>query len=357
MTLTRASSHSRGGFTLIELLVVIGIIALLISILLPALNAVRRQSREVKCASNMRGIGQLLTIYTVENRGSYPWGYVPEIYKETGQSVSPSVTYRDWTTTVSFLANRGREKRDLAGSLNNPLEFYKDRSQLLQCPEVSKSDFELSTDYQAHPVVMPDIFSEYFGYVFADPASTGIGGLWKYAPAKVTGLYPDNAILWDKTAISALFYTDSIASVDAVRQAEFYDTGECYIDNSQLMYPTNTSHRYTDRKSADPYQGTPGMQRDEPIYIGTPQESPAWAEYNKDISEAASVAVTVQMGSPRFRHGKQQTCNVLFADGSVKGLKWDPTRRHLTSSGGVDNEFLRKYIMLKWPTGVPFRME
>ena len=65
------SSHGRqmAGFTLVELLVVIGIIALLISILMPALNNARRVARTTQCMSNVRQLGMAFQMYTMANKG------------------------------------------------------------------------------------------------------------------------------------------------------------------------------------------------------------------------------------------------------------------------------------------------
>ncbi len=60
------------GFTLVELLVVIGIIALLISMLLPALGRARESANRIKCLSNLRSLAQSAVQYTIANKGRWP---------------------------------------------------------------------------------------------------------------------------------------------------------------------------------------------------------------------------------------------------------------------------------------------
>src|SRR5205085_9000568 len=61
-------SISNPGFTLIELLVVVAIIAILVAILLPVLTRVKQQAQQTACASNLRQIGQAMTMYTGQYR-------------------------------------------------------------------------------------------------------------------------------------------------------------------------------------------------------------------------------------------------------------------------------------------------
>src|SRR3954468_18358622 len=86
------------GFTLVELLVVIGIIALLISILLPALNKARESARTVACAANMRTLGQGIFMYVGDNKGVMPYAYWDG--SPPGDATYNTALATDWTNLI-----------------------------------------------------------------------------------------------------------------------------------------------------------------------------------------------------------------------------------------------------------------
>jgi prepilin-type N-terminal cleavage/methylation domain-containing protein/prepilin-type processing-associated H-X9-DG protein len=95
------SSGCRKGFTLVELLVVIGIIALLISILIPALTKAKTVAQRAACLSNLRQLSYATLMYINANRGVFPphkqtladptsfWGDCIMPYLASGNAVNP----------------------------------------------------------------------------------------------------------------------------------------------------------------------------------------------------------------------------------------------------------------------------
>jgi prepilin-type N-terminal cleavage/methylation domain-containing protein len=134
------------GFTLIELLVCISIIAILASILLPALSRARDQAARVHCLSNLRQIGHAVSLYAEDNDETLPtvedWPafggrrgtsivYSSDLYDPTNRPLNPYVGF------ALDVFRCPRDKGDALNSVQSPLWEAYGNSYFMQCGEDS----------------------------------------------------------------------------------------------------------------------------------------------------------------------------------------------------------------------------
>jgi len=336
-------SRSAPAFTLVELLVVIGIIAVLIGILLPALSRARQSAYTVSCSSNMRQIYTAARNYAVEFKDSLPWGMA---FNKMNASGRPSGSDSSYITWFSSCDKYMTAKSDINVLLDASSGFYdgatrRKFSKAFQCPSVNPLEFQQMIQYYAHSVAMPFLPLE-MNPTNANPPTI--------SPAKFTQLWPDNALFWDTPLFGqAAAVTPSMFWVGAPYTSAGFTLPPSFIDGQQLLNPKAPELRYRgpgrDRFSGS---GDPFLRPDKPIYWAADEAlmNGFAPSYNADFGGGTVYVNTI--GGPRYRHGNKDTCVVCFADGSIRPLRLNKGR--FFAPDHYDSQFLRSYIMLKWPS-------
>jgi prepilin-type N-terminal cleavage/methylation domain-containing protein/prepilin-type processing-associated H-X9-DG protein len=278
-TSSTPSRVSPAGFTLVELLVVIGIIALLISILLPALSRAKESANQVKCAANLRSLGQALIMYANNNRGTLPYGFV-----SNGETIA-GVTYTgdsaDWTTLLmDELTSRGSTYVTNA-SVGSGAPGMR---ALFTCPSVSVESTVLTliTHYSCHPRIMPDLGQ-------TDWSQT--------TPTTTVCLTPYKIAHIKRSAEMGVIFDGTINNPSGSGQWISFAVGFA-LDNHRIGIGPYL---------VGDYSRQPTLNAGLPIRMDP---------YNGGV--ANHDGSTTNQGNIRFRHGSNTVANVLMLDGHVQ---------------------------------------
>ena len=349
-------TRTRKGFTLVELLVVIGIIALLISILLPTLGRARDSARAIKCSSNIRSVAQALIGYSTDFQGNLPYGFIRFGFGDAGDGTpSTQQAMQEWTHVASGYMNMRRENGYFLPWTAQGVRYTDPNDNYhpaLYCTEPGAEFNEKNTHYTVNTVIMPNQYYDQIRWGLQRNSKT---------PLNMAGVYADNALLWD-----AVQWVNPTSTTNRTTGISYYP-GPAYtgIDGNLPDYTAYSGAAPVtgDRPQFSLWYRTEGIEEvdnigdpfrsiEYPVLINKPKTSinndGIWMLNEDLVINSGSYFVRVP-GSPIFRHNAKSTCATGFVDGSARLLRMNEKELHPGSSTFVTSEFQRTMLRAKYP--------
>jgi len=357
----KRTTRTSRGFTLVELLVVIGIIALLISILLPTLARARDSAKAVKCGSNARQLVQGLIGYSTDFQGTLPLGFAPIGFGPSlasGTATLPGAqrTMEGWIYSVSGYLNPTRQSGMTlpwtVQSLFNtdPNDNY---HPVLYCPQVSSDFDDQFTHYGINTTMMPDW---YLDTALADLLATS------HSPMNMSQMYGDNALLWDGQQLE--FVGSGIHRTGGIfLWPSFGFSGVDYSATYWGLSGRDWDRLYRNDEGEDPsLTGDFYRSSEYPVLLPTENLGNYWygagfayLRGQQDLQLPGNSFDSDLAYAPIFRHNGQTRSETAFVDGSVRGLTWNPKEVHPALPGGPYSvgDMDRTMLRPKWPSPLP----
>ncbi len=274
------------GFTLVELLVVIGIIAVLIGVLLPALSKARQQSNSLWCLANLRSFGQAINMYTMANNGRLPIAY-------WDGWTDPNKTGTDWAWLLLPYLKRGSDGTYAGQDPGTMWKLFLDKDTIIG----TYGDAEKVQTYGIHPTLCR----------FADGPLTPQGNA-SHATDK-PGPQDDGKVPFKLSQVQRS--AEVVLIMDA---AQFGDVGNqpgWWASDADLWAIQATATAWPQNKKV-------------PLNLAQVQaaypQGPDAGE-NKDYavhSDLYNAGINV-----RFRHLNNRSANALFCDGHASSFRWN----------------------------------